>query len=191
MYVNDSIFTSSVLQITVKTIQINDEPPFVDTNGTTFRYIENTNFTTIVGAFATIIDNDDRLDHQTVSHFCVTIDNPKLEDDVLYLALDNEYEIIPEVDYEQGSGSSFIDSVNLCVNVTSCNNDFTNISCFYSFLSAVQFSSLKDEPNLETRNVSFTVSYTIVNANILVVILPVIFSVLRLTVMSYSRHQMY
>ncbi len=162
MYANNSKFESNEAILTIETYQVNDEPPFVDTNGTTFEYIEDSNFTVIVGPFATIRDDDGTITHQTVSHFCITIENSKPEDN-LYLASDKQmYEIVFEADFGSGEASGLQDTEvykRLCVNVSSCNNDFTDSSCFYSFLSAVTFSVSEDEPNLDSRNISFTVSF--------------------------------
>ena len=150
----------------IETHQVDDHSPMVDTNGTVFKYIEGGGPVSVVGPHATIIDKDERPDHKNVSYFCASIKYPKEEDELSYLYHDY---LLPLKDDSNdsvlGSGSAEQDMSDdnsrvhhLCVNLTSCNNDFINTSCFYNLLSAVQFQSIADEPNLDNRTVSFTVS---------------------------------
>lgn len=48
----------------------------------------------------------------------------------------------------------------LCIDFSSCNNDFTDDSCFNDLLLGIEFNNTLDEPDLTDRTISLTVSLT-------------------------------
>ena len=60
--------------------------------------------------------------------------------------------------------SSFVtvemNNSKLCIDFSSCDNDFTDDSCFNSLLLGIEFNNTLDEPDLTDRTISLTVSLT-------------------------------
>ena len=131
--------------MTINIEQLNDEPPRVDTNGADFNFIEEQGPVEIVGSNATFTDEDYLIIHQAVTHFCVEILYPQSGDEVRAPSLNYSY--IFEDTYTR-----------LCINVTSCDNDFPDYMCLNHFLRAVMFNNSLDEPAVVDRSIEFTVS---------------------------------
>lgn len=140
------------MNVRVEINHINDEPPFVSTDESLFTFTEEPNGlpVSIVSPSATILDND-RLDdsHKVITQVCASIDNVFSGDELFfYLEFDN-------------SSASYIlndTETEVCVNFSSCHNDFTNTSCFTTLLTGFMYDNIEDEPNLTPRNITLTVS---------------------------------
>ena len=143
--VNDSVLTDQ-LNIILYPVLINDEPPVLQTNGTIFTFIEQGGPINIVGPYATITDRDlHKPEHDIVDTICISILHPLPGDQLLTTNI--------------SSDSLFnITATSLCINVTSCDNNFDSSSCYRNYLKGVWFNNSEDEPNLQNRSIVFTVS---------------------------------
>ena len=143
--VNDSVLTDQ-LNIILYPVLINDEPPVLQTNGTIFTFIEQGGPINIVGPYPTITDSDlHKPEHDIVDTICITIFHPLPGDQLLTTNI--------------SSDSLFnITAASLCINVTSCDNNFVSSSCYRNYLKGVWFNNSEDEPNLQNRSIVFTVS---------------------------------
>ena len=60
--------------------------------------------------------------------------------------------------------SSFVtvemNNSKLCIDFSSCDNDFTDDSCFNNLLLGIEFNNILDEPAVTDRTISLTVSLT-------------------------------
>lgn len=141
--VNDSLFTDTAsFQISIQLL--NDEPPVVVTNITSFTYTEGGPPISILDTTATITDDDNRISDDVVTQVCANITNPQLGD---------------ELSFDLNISTVLLsDGSVLCVDLKPCKNDFIDDTCFNDVLQGIEYNNTKDEPNLTQRIITLTVS---------------------------------
>ena len=126
----------------------------------------------IVSSSANILDND-RLNgsHKVVSQVCASINNV-FSGDELFFDLEND-----------NNSANFIlneTETQVCVDFSSCHNDFTNTSCFTKLLGGFLYDNIEDEPDLTPRDITLTVSRILILKNVLKIFYITIGSVIKL-----------
>lgn len=146
VYVDDGVNTNST-NVSIMLQFINDEPPRVYTNGTVIYFEEHGEPVAVTGSAATIRDSDNIPDHQRVDRVCVEFAEPYDGDTVVL---------------DSNNTESVSDTANggICIDFSTCNNDFVSDTCFNSILTSIKYASTEDEPVVAERTIRLTVSKT-------------------------------
>lgn len=144
VYVDDGVNTNST-NVSIMLQFINDEPPRVYTNGTVIYFEEHGEPVAVTGSAATIRDSDNIPDHQRVDRVCVEFAEPYDGDSVVL---------------DSNNTESVSDTANggICIDFSTCNNDFVSDTCFNSILTSIKYASTEDEPVVAERTIRLTVS---------------------------------
>ena len=141
--INDGSSTITV-NVTIKLQLINDEPPRVDADRATVIFFEDGKPVPITGPSATIQDSDNMPEHQRVDHVCADFMEQHDGDEIFLNSSD--------ISVSKTSNGS------ICIDVSSCNNDFSNQTCFNSILTSIIYNNTEDEPVVASRVILLTVS---------------------------------